>query len=195
MSRLGVLAVALTIWAFPAFGQDTPSSAPAPSLVALTGNYQVAAGHILGIDLFDGAGEPTLLFSDYRSGVVRPLAPSTDGFQAGATTGSATPVAFKVRFEAGSDGIPVSLTVEAGGKPFMKAVRVPVTATDVTFTSGDATLAGTLLVPGSVTPRAAIVLLHGSARLTRHSFGPYPHFFTSLGLAVLVFDKRGTGAS
>jgi pimeloyl-ACP methyl ester carboxylesterase len=70
-----------------------------------------------------------------------------------------------------------------------------VTATDVTFTSGDATLAGTLLVPGSVTPRAAIVLLHGSARLTRHSFGPYPHFFTSLGLAVLVFDKRGTGAS
>lgn len=39
------------------------------------------------------------------------------------------------------------------------------------------------------------MLLHGSGRLTRYSFGPYPHFFTSLGLAVLVYDKRASGAS
>jgi pimeloyl-ACP methyl ester carboxylesterase len=41
----------------------------------------------------------------------------------------------------------------------------------------------------------AIILLHGSGPLTRYSFGPYPHFFASLGLAVLVYDKRGSGAS
>jgi len=34
-----------------------------------------------------------------------------------------------------------------------------------------------------------------SGLLTRFSFGPYPHFFTSLGFAVLIYDKRGTGAS
>jgi pimeloyl-ACP methyl ester carboxylesterase len=31
--------------------------------------------------------------------------------------------------------------------------------------------------------------------LTRYSFGPYPRFFASLGLAVLIYDKRGTGSS
>jgi hypothetical protein len=36
---------------------------------------------------------------------------------------------------------------------------------------------------------------HGSGPLTRYSFGPYPHFFTSLGFAVLIHDKRGTGSS
>ncbi|HSC16121.1 MAG TPA: alpha/beta hydrolase, partial [Gammaproteobacteria bacterium] len=40
-----------------------------------------------------------------------------------------------------------------------------------------------------------IALLHGSGPLTRYSFGPYPRFFASLGFAVLVYDKRGTGAS
>lgn len=39
------------------------------------------------------------------------------------------------------------------------------------------------------------MLLHGSGPLTRHSFGPYPRFFASLGLAVLTYDKRGSGAS
>ena len=192
MSRLGVLAVALTLWAFPAFGQDTPSSAPATSMVALTGNYQVAPGHILGIDLFDGG----LLFSDYKSGVIRRLAASPGCFQAGPSFGTATPVEFVVRFESGTDAVPIALTIETAGKPPMKAMRLPLTATEVTFTSGDATLAGTLLVPGNSTaPRAAIVLLHGSGRQPRHSFGPYPHFFTSLGLAVLIFDKCATGAS
>jgi pimeloyl-ACP methyl ester carboxylesterase len=38
-------------------------------------------------------------------------------------------------------------------------------------------------------------LLHGSGLLTRYSFGPWPRFFNSLGMAVLVYDKRGTGAS
>jgi hypothetical protein len=39
------------------------------------------------------------------------------------------------------------------------------------------------------------MLLLGSGPLTRYSFGPCPHFFTSLGFAVLIYDKRGTGAS
>ena len=35
----------------------------------------------------------------------------------------------------------------------------------------------------------------GSDGSARSSFGPYPHFFTSLGLAVLVYDKRSSGLS
>ncbi len=57
------------------------------------------------------------------------------------------------------------------------------------------TLAGTLTTPATQGPHPAIVLLHGSGPLTRYSFGPYPHFFASLGSAVLTYDKRGTGGS
>lgn len=53
-------------------------------------------------------------------------------------------------------------------------------------------LRGTLILPERRGPHPAIVLLHGSGPLTRYSFGPYPRFFNALGLAVLVFDKRGT---
>jgi pimeloyl-ACP methyl ester carboxylesterase len=50
-------------------------------------------------------------------------------------------------------------------------------------------------VPEHEGARPAIALLHGSGPLTRRSFGPYPYFFASLGFAVLVYDKRGTGES
>jgi pimeloyl-ACP methyl ester carboxylesterase len=68
-----------------------------------------------------------------------------------------------------------------------------VDAHEVSFTSGDLTLTGTLLVPPTKGPHPAIVLLHGSGPLPRWSFGPYPRFFASLGFAVLVFDKRTSG--
>lgn len=51
------------------------------------------------------------------------------------------------------------------------------------------------MVPEGNNPRPVITLLHGSGPLTRYSFGPYPHFFASLGFAVLIYDKRGTGPS
>src|SRR6185503_9539490 len=66
---------------------------------------------------------------------------------------------------------------------------------EVVISSGDAKLAGTLLLPRAKGPHPAIILLHGSGPLTRYSFGPYPHFFTSLGFAVLIYDKRGAGVS
>ncbi len=66
---------------------------------------------------------------------------------------------------------------------------------EVAFHNGDAALAGTLILPEGAGPHPAVILLHGSGPLTRYSFGPYPHFFSSLGLAVLIYDKRGTGAS
>jgi len=72
---------------------------------------------------------------------------------------------------------------------------VPLHRRAVTIRSGPVRLAGTLIMPTGQGPHAGIVLLHGSGPLTRYSFGPYPHFFASLGLAVLIFDKRGTGGS
>jgi pimeloyl-ACP methyl ester carboxylesterase len=175
-----------------------PQGEPAASslLSSFVGNYEVAPDHVLGIDLYAEGGPVSLVYSDYRSGVIRRLAQSGDVFEAGTGFGFTEPPEFKIRFVRDDGGLPTSLVVEGTEKTPVTARRLAITSTDVTFTSGDATLAGTLLVPqNSKAPHPAIILLHGSAPLTRYSFGPYPHFFTSIGLAVLTFDKRGAGAS
>jgi pimeloyl-ACP methyl ester carboxylesterase len=77
----------------------------------------------------------------------------------------------------------------------IRASRSAARDIEITFRQGDAMLAGTLILPEGVGPHPAIILLHGSGPLTRYSFGPYARFFNSLGLAVLVYDKRGTGSS
>ena len=70
-----------------------------------------------------------------------------------------------------------------------------ITERETTVFNGPVRLAGTLMLPVASGAHPAIILLHGSGPLTRYSFGPYPHFFTSLGFAVLIYDKRGTGQS
>lgn len=71
-----------------------------------------------------------------------------------------------------------------------------VTERAVLFQSGDAKLAGTVLVPpGERHP--AIVILHGSGPATRDFvlYRSAADLFAKHGFAVLLFDKRGTGES
>ena len=200
MVRLGVaVAVALTglIAVAPVHSQPLPQQVEGPSALSkLVGNYRIAPDHIVGIDLYLEGGPFSLVYSDYRTGVIRRLSQSNDAFEAGHGFAVATPVEFTIRFEQDRDGISSALVIEQAAKTPIRAERMSITSREVAFDSNDARLVGTLLRPeGSTARLPAIVLLHGSGRLTRYSFGPYPHFFTSLGLAVLVYDKRGTGAS
>lgn len=64
---------------------------------------------------------------------------------------------------------------------------------NIEFQSAGSTLSGTIVFPEESPPRAAIVLIHGSGRTTRMLW--MAHFFTSEGLAVLTYDKRGAGKS
>ncbi|HEX9159958.1 MAG TPA: alpha/beta hydrolase [Rhizomicrobium sp.] len=72
-----------------------------------------------------------------------------------------------------------------------------VTMQSVTFSNGDATLRGTLYVPRSQRPVPAVVVYHGASEplattpLYRHLCEGLPQ----IGIAVLVFDRRGSGAS
>lgn len=67
---------------------------------------------------------------------------------------------------------------------------------EVTFQNGHIKLAGTLSVPPGKAKHPAVVLFHGSGPQTRES---YLRFFADLfarhGIATLIYDKRGTGAS
>lgn len=65
------------------------------------------------------------------------------------------------------------------------------------FRSGDATLVGTLTMPKSDMPVPAIVATHAASAPTR-DFAIYRHLaeqLPALGFAVLVYDRRGSGAS
>jgi pimeloyl-ACP methyl ester carboxylesterase len=174
-----------------------PSDAGVASYEGFYGNYRDSALHVIGIDRFViDSGEQVILISDYTSGVVRRLFPtSVSGFVMGPGFEARSPAELKLRFVRGSRNnvIGVALRPTHGAENFAK--RVPLIEQQVSFQSDSAKLAGTLMMPATRGPHPAIILLHGSGPLTRNSFGPYPHFFTSLGLAVLIYDKRGTGAS
>ena len=62
--------------------------------------------------------------------------------------------------------------------------------------SGEVTLAGRLFLPEEPGPHPAVVLLHGGG-LQRLNEAPlfYAPLLARCGVAALVYDKRGTGAS
>jgi pimeloyl-ACP methyl ester carboxylesterase len=161
------------------------------------GNYRVSTDHWLGIDRFvTDDGQNTLLISDYSSGVVRRLFPASDTeFVMGPGFNVASPAELTVRIVKDERGATTGLSLRHANGTQTLAERVPLENEDVFFEQADAKLAGTLLLPATKGPHPAIILLHGSGALTRYKFGPYPHFFTSLGFAVLIYDKRGTGDS
>jgi uncharacterized protein len=70
-------------------------------------------------------------------------------------------------------------------------------AEEVTFVNGSVTLAGTLYKPDTRTPHPALVVLHAANGGTRQ-FPFYQHVVTqvsALGIAVFLFDRRGSGRS
>jgi pimeloyl-ACP methyl ester carboxylesterase len=169
---------------------DTGSSAQ-------VGNYRVDDDRWLGIDQFiTDDGQRTMLISDYSSGVVRRLFPSAGTeFVMGPGFNVPAPTELSIRFVKDERGATTGISLQRADGSRTLAERVPLREEEVSFVQADAKLAGTLLLPATKGPHPAIILLHGSGPLTRHKFGPYPHFFTSLGFAVLIYDKRGTGAS
>ncbi len=65
------------------------------------------------------------------------------------------------------------------------------------FYSGETPFTGTLYKPLTPPPYPLIVLAHGSGKGDRNSFyyTPYGEYFSKNGMAVFIFDKRGTGDS
>jgi hypothetical protein len=69
---------------------------------------------------------------------------------------------------------------------------------DVTFASGDVTLAGTLRQPDGGRAHTGVVMVGGSGPSDRDNDGFFPPIRSALvaaGVAVVSYDKRGVGAS
>lgn len=75
-------------------------------------------------------------------------------------------------------------------------VPVPYDRHDVTFRNGDITLSGSLFTPRTPRRHAAVIFLHGSGPETRWGTSRYyADRLARSGVAALIYDKRGAGAS
>ena len=66
---------------------------------------------------------------------------------------------------------------------------------NVRFTSGNLSLAGTLVSPRGRGPFPAIVFIHGSGPDSRENYRGQALWFARQGFAALIYDKRGVGES
>lgn len=86
-----------------------------------------------------------------------------------------------------------------------EATEIPYTDKEITFSSGDLTLAGTLSIPQGDGPFPAVILITGSGPQNRDEglapvaeikpFRDIADYLTRNGIAVLRYDERGVGAS
>lgn len=157
------------------------------------GLYRTTKGQSFAISPTDfGDGEMRLLFTDFQTGATRILTRKDEKtLSAGPSLLQPTPVQMTFGFDNSVPG--ASWTQENGTA--ITAQPVGVHREDIQFVNRTVRLSGTLYLPPGKGPFPAIILLHGSGALNRLSFGPYPYFFASCGLAVLVYDQRGAGRS
>ena len=66
---------------------------------------------------------------------------------------------------------------------------------EVRFRNGDVTLSGTLFIPSGKGPHPAVVFVHGDGPDTREGYRFFADLFARHGIAALIYDKRGVGAS
>ena len=81
------------------------------------------------------------------------------------------------------------------GASEVRAERIPLREKAARFRSGDAELHGRLVLPGGPGPHPAVVLVHGSEKEAATVFSHEGWLLAPHGIAVLIFDKRGTGSS
>lgn len=74
-------------------------------------------------------------------------------------------------------------------------VPLPYREEEVSFRNGEVMLAGTLYLPLTKGPHPAVFLLQGSGAANREGEWFYADQFARMGIAALIYDKRGVGAS
>ena len=92
---------------------------------------------------------------------------------------------------------PVMADPGAAPLPWSAPATTKVTTEERRFISGDTELAGTLHMPASRKPVAAVVVTHSASSPLRTA-SLYDHLETALpalGIAVFVYDRRGSGRS
>lgn len=161
------------------------------------GTYQLASGDLIVIS----RSIYRLWYHEPRTGRIRALNPvSENTWVGGPSLLVYSPAEFQITFRENKKGEVTSLVLKETGSRDQIAEKTHFYREElVTFRSGDAALAGSLLIPSTKGQHPAAVFIHGSGAQPRNGFDgimrrPADHFARN-GIAVLIYDKRGTGQS
>lgn len=168
------------------------------------GTYELGPGHVVQIRRNDWIqGEPPYSISSSwlsyvtesgRTGRLYPASETT--FFGGPTHLVPYPVEVEVTFVRNQRGEVTGLVWHGRGRPKQHGTRSRAYRREsVTFQHENATLAGTLFLPSEKGPHPAVVMVQGGGPTNRHLSVYDPHLFARSGVAVLVYDGRGTGGS
>ncbi len=132
-----------------------------------------------------------------ESGRVGRLYPSSETtFFSGPTYLVPFPVEVEVTFVRNQEGKVSGLVWRERGGAERTAPRSTLYREEkVTFQNGDITLAGRLLVPNTKGPHPAVIMIQGGGPTNRNLPVFVEDVFARHGIAALVYDGRGTGAS
>jgi pimeloyl-ACP methyl ester carboxylesterase len=96
-------------------------------------------------------------------------------------------------------GLGGRLNADEGARPTPPAgtaKQAPFRSEDLTIPAGDHQLAGTLYLPQSGLPAPAVAFVHGAGPAVRSDrYHELARHFARKGVAALIYDKRGCGAS
>ena len=89
-----------------------------------------------------------------------------------------------------------AVTIKMSDGKEQRWAQLPFTITDTKFSSVETQFAGRLIEPvgAAADARPLVVMVHGSERNSAMG-SPYSYSLAAQGIAVFVYDKRGTGAS
>jgi pimeloyl-ACP methyl ester carboxylesterase len=174
---------------------DTPDVA---ALRPFTGVYLAGSQHRIVLSIRRIEGRAGLLMTDLRDGSLRALAPAgEDVFVAGDELIRPDPPLFRLAIERDEAGVPAALVrTHLPSGSLVRAVRRAERVVPVEIVRAGLTLSGEVhLPPGLQSGRPGVVYAAGSEDSDRFTADVLPHVLADLGVATLVFDKRGTGAS
>lgn len=100
----------------------------------------------------------------------------------------------RIEIQPGADGLEIRW-FRPGGEKLAGRRTSLLEQERIRFRSGSLELAGTVLRPAGHGPHPAVVHVHGSGPIYRTALFQRAVLFAELGVASLIYDKRGTGAS
>jgi pimeloyl-ACP methyl ester carboxylesterase len=158
------------------------------------GAYRISTNQVISIS--EGLDGVNLMYVDYHSGTGRTLYHlSEDTFFSGAGIMLKEPVTLKATFVRNGKGKVTKLRWQPSGEPESVALRIPFKEEQISFQNGDVMLSGTLITPPTSGSHPVVIIVPGANRTSRHLLRMYAHNFVSRGIAALVYDARGVGAS
>jgi hypothetical protein len=169
------------------------SRVPPEGFADLVGTYRLSSDRSLVIgSRFWGE----LLLTDLATGRYATLFPiDTDSFFVGNALYVPDPAHAQLRFLRDQDGRAVAVEWREREGEILEGARTAFAEEDLTFESDGARLTGTLIRPEGTRSLPAAVVLGGSDWTDREGTRRDAEILASFGMATLIYDQRGHGAS